>query len=88
MRSSLTQLIGLMVVGCASHGGQTGDAAGNEAVVTGSVSYRERIALPPDAVVKVQLSDVSRQDAPAPLIAETTVQPEGLAGATAVRAPL
>jgi putative lipoprotein len=40
--------------------------------VSGTVAYRERMALPADAVVQVQLSDVSRQDAPAPVIAETT----------------
>ncbi len=35
------------------------------AKVTGTVTYRERIALPPTAVIKVQLVDVSRADAPA-----------------------
>lgn len=34
-------------------------------VVTGTVGYRERIALPPDAVLTVRLLDVSRADAPA-----------------------
>ncbi len=43
-----------------------------ERSVTGTVAYRERMALPPDAEVRVQLSDVSRMDAPAPVIAETT----------------
>ena len=46
-------------------------------MVTGTVDYRERMALPPDAVVEVRLSDVSRQDVAAPVIAETTVLPEG-----------
>lgn len=45
--------------------------------VTGTVAYRERMALPPDAVVQVQLSDVSRQDAPAMVVAETTITPAG-----------
>ena len=44
-------------------------------MVTGTVAYRERMALPSDAVVEVRLSDVSRQDVAAPLIAETTVLP-------------
>ncbi len=43
-----------MVAGCA-----------NDAVVTGTVTYREKIALPADAVVEVVLQDVSRADAPA-----------------------
>ena len=37
--------------------------------VTGSVFYRERIALPPGAVARVELRDVSLQDAAAPLVA-------------------
>ncbi|MDX2232332.1 MAG: YbaY family lipoprotein [Leptolyngbyaceae cyanobacterium bins.349] len=35
------------------------------ATVTGNVTYRPRIALPPNAVVEVSLQDVSRADAPA-----------------------
>jgi len=35
------------------------------------------MALPPDALIQVQLSDVSLQDVAAPLITETTVKPEG-----------
>ncbi len=38
--------------------------------VTGTVSYRQRIALPPDAVVLVHLQDVFLPDAPSPFIAE------------------
>jgi putative lipoprotein len=45
--------------------------------VTGTVAYRERIALPADAVVEIRLSDVSRQDVASPVIAETTVRPAG-----------
>jgi hypothetical protein len=41
------------------------------------VAYRERIALPPDAVVGVTLSDVSVQDVAAPIVAQTTVVPAG-----------
>jgi putative lipoprotein len=44
--------------------------------VTGSVTYRERIALPPDAVLQVALLDVSRMDVAATLIAEQTIVPE------------
>ena len=38
--------------------------AGASNLVTGSVTYRERIAVPPDATLLVQLQDVSRADAP------------------------
>ncbi|WP_204115451.1 YbaY family lipoprotein [Shimia biformata] len=36
--------------------------AGDLAQVTGSAGYRERIALPPDAVLSVELLDVSKMD--------------------------
>lgn len=39
----------------------------------GTVSYRERMALPPGAVVEVKLLDISLADAPARTIAETRV---------------
>ena len=45
--------------------------------VTGSVTYRERIALPPSAVVTVKLVDVSLADAPAVLIAEQVIATAG-----------
>ncbi|RJG07129.1 hypothetical protein D3870_14960 [Noviherbaspirillum cavernae] len=45
-------------------------------VVTGNASYRERIALPLGAVVRVTLEDVSRADAASRLIAEQTIRPE------------
>ena len=40
----------------------------------GSVSYVERIALPPDAILEVRLIDVSLADAPATTIAVTRVK--------------
>jgi putative lipoprotein len=45
--------------------------------VTGTVAYRERIALPPTAVVTVRLVDVSRADAPSPVLAEQTIPTAG-----------
>ena len=41
--------------------------------VTGTVTYRQRIALPPNAVVAVKLLDVSRQNAPAITIAQQNI---------------
>ncbi|XWK88599.1 MAG: YbaY family lipoprotein [Phormidium sp.] len=41
--------------------------------VSGVVTYRQRIALPPDALVIVQLQDVSKQDAPAVVIGQQTI---------------
>ena len=43
----------------------------------GSILYRERIALPPDARVEVQLLDVSLADAPSKVIAQTSFRPRG-----------
>lgn len=45
--------------------------------VTGTVSYRQRIALRPGSVVEVSLLDTSRADAPAATIAQTTIENPG-----------
>jgi putative lipoprotein len=45
--------------------------------ITGTVAYRERIALPPHAVVTVALEDVSLADAPAKVLAKQTFETEG-----------
>lgn len=45
--------------------------------ITGSVAYRERIALPPDAKLIVSLEDVSRADSSATFVAQQTLQPKG-----------
>ena len=47
------------------------------ASVTGSVTYRERIALSPDSSVQVQLRDTSYQDAASILIAEQVIHNPG-----------
>ena len=46
-------------------------------VVTGTVTYRERIALSPEAVVEVKLLDVSLADAPAVTIGEQIIEDPG-----------
>ncbi|SFO61593.1 putative lipoprotein [Variovorax sp. PDC80] len=46
-------------------------------VVSGTVSYRERIALDPAAEVRVQLLDVSRMDAPSVVLAEQRIRADG-----------
>jgi putative lipoprotein len=52
-------------------------AQATELVVKGEVVYRERIALPPGALVTVQLADVSLADAPAAIVAEQKIAPTG-----------
>ena len=48
------------------------------AVVTGTVTYRQRIALSPDATVVVTLEDVSRADAPSTVIGGDMIRTAGL----------
>lgn len=48
-----------------------------ERKISGDISYRERIALPPNAVLTVQLADVSLADAPSSVVAMQTVSPAG-----------
>jgi putative lipoprotein len=54
-------------------------AVAAETTVKGQVTYLERIALPADAVVTVQLQDVTKADAPAVVVAEQAIKPEGKA---------
>jgi putative lipoprotein len=52
----------------------------NEAAIVtlnGAVSYRQRIALPPDARLQVTISDVSLMDAPATVIAQAQIETAG-----------
>jgi heat shock protein HslJ len=59
-------------------GFQRASAGGpEEAVITGVVIYRQRIALPDDAVVKVQLRDVSLMDVASQLMGEEVIQTNG-----------
>ncbi|CDX19371.1 Putative lipoprotein (fragment) [Mesorhizobium sp. ORS 3324] len=48
-----------------------------EKTLTGEVTYRERIALPPNAVLSVELADVSLADAPATVIVARRFVPAG-----------
>lgn len=49
----------------------------NTSVVTGSIVYRDRMALPDDARITVSLSDVSLADAPAKILSSVTFDAEG-----------
>jgi putative lipoprotein len=48
-----------------------------EQTISGKVIYRERIALPPNAVVTVRLADISLADAPAAVVSEQKITPRG-----------
>ena len=53
------------------------EPVGADASVRGTITYRERIALSPEAVVTVQLRDTSYADAAAVLIAEQVISSPG-----------
>ncbi len=46
-------------------------------VVSGTVTYRQRSALPPTAVLVVKIVDVTRQDASAPVVVEKRIETTG-----------
>lgn len=71
--------LGSLLAGCAHNGGADTPTSATQAeeqmppktrLVTGSIGYRERIALPPGSVAHVKLQDVSRADAPSTVLAE------------------
>lgn len=78
MIGKLVQLLifGLAPMFFASLAGSAG-ALAEERTLTGEVLYRERIALPPNATVRVELADVSLADAPAAIVAEQEVTNAG-----------
>ena len=49
----------------------------SQALISGSVMYRERVALPPDAVIKVRLEDVSQQAKHDKMLAKVNVPADG-----------
>jgi putative lipoprotein len=69
-------LVAALMTGCAA-ASVAPSGGGGAAKVTGSLTYRERIALPPDAVIAVRLVDVSRADAPAILLGEQVFTADG-----------
>lgn len=73
MRAGLVALIVgvLAMLGCAGAGADPSGPIPDSRTLTGSATYRERIALPPDALLTVTLEDVSRADAPAVTLAQT-----------------
>ena len=54
-----------------------GDTRAGDAAVRGTVTYRERIALTPDATLTVQIRDTSLADASSELIAEQVITDPG-----------
>lgn len=72
LRVIAVSALGLSLAACA-----TTPPAAQSITVTGSIAYRERIALPPTAQIKVTLADVSLADAPARTLAGQTFAADG-----------
>lgn len=66
------EIVVVPVTGAAQSGQQQGLAT-----LQGTVTYLQRIALSPDAIIEVQLQDVSRADAAATVIASQTIETKG-----------
>ncbi len=67
--SAIVLLLGLVLLaGCGNS---------SQATVTGTVTYLQRIALQPDAVVTVRIEDVSKADTIAEVIGEQVIQTDG-----------
>ena len=58
-------------------GYSSGEHAAATDRITGTITYRERMALGPDATVEVELRDVSLQDAPSVTVAKVTITSPG-----------
>ncbi|HYC71802.1 MAG TPA: YbaY family lipoprotein [Opitutaceae bacterium] len=67
----LVSLLLAVLAGCSGP-----DAGPRPPAITGSLTYRQRIALPPTALIEVQLLDVTRPDAPAEVLHAVTLSPQ------------
>jgi putative lipoprotein len=74
LKATLALFAAALAAGCAGLGA---DPVGGGARVTGTVTYLQRVALPPGAVIKVQLADVSRAGAPAIVLGEQLIAAGG-----------
>ena len=73
--TALTSLVALLAA-CVPATQVTGPSV-STATVSGTVTYRQRSALPPGSVITVQLQDVSRADAPATVLGEQQIAMDG-----------
>ena len=76
--SALLALTLLLMTACQKHEESTvSDIASDKSFISGTISYRERIALSPQAAVEIALQDVSLADAPAKNIAQQRITNPG-----------
>ncbi|HSP98091.1 MAG TPA: YbaY family lipoprotein [Candidatus Dormibacteraeota bacterium] len=80
-RPALALALVLTAAGCmprtAAPAAAPAPAIAGPLVVQGTVNYRQRVALPPNAVVRVQLVDAARADTPATVLAEQVIATKG-----------
>ena len=73
--------VAIVVAGCAERSATAPSGAApafsGPVSVRGTVNYRQRVALPPTAVVHVELIDVARADAPARVLAAQVIAAKG-----------
>lgn len=73
----LLLLVTILLSACNANGG-TGsgsDSSDGLGVISGSVAYRERIAMPANAVITIQLLDISQQGSRATVLAQQRIRP-------------
>lgn len=72
-------LIGALLLACVAACAQAPPQQEEQTMrtVRGTVTYRERIALPPSATLQVQVADVSLMDVPATVLAERRIDTAG-----------
>lgn len=74
----MSVVVGFSLMGCQTTKQEPVAQAEVElATIIGTVSYRERIALPEDAKITVTLADISLADAPSVVIGQTEFESQG-----------
>ncbi|MEP6389561.1 MAG: META domain-containing protein [Halioglobus sp.] len=76
----LLGILAIVVTGCnqgTSNGSSKDSAEMTAGTIKGMVVYRERMLLPPDAQIEIQLQDVSRADAMATVMAVVNMAADG-----------
>ena len=74
-QAAICLLSALFLMGCAAGMGQV--ESQDVKTIQGSVWFRERMMLPPEAEVRVILEDVAKMDVKSELMAETRFKPQG-----------
>lgn len=73
--------VAIVVAGCTARSAPAPSGAApaftGPVSVRGTVNYRQRVALPPTAVVRVEMVDVARADAPARVLAAQVIAAKG-----------